>query len=94
MLTTVLKCILLAKFQVAVVQVPVDEYAMATLSQVHNGVRFEATVIEAKLNSVSIESLEQPLKTMSYSMRDYEQRSLSTRLDFHGAQASMDCELN
>lgn len=92
--STVLKCIMLAQFQVNVVEVPIDEYAMATMSQVHNGMQFEATVIEGKVNSISIESLELPLKTMSYSSRDYDQRSLSTRLDFNGKQASMDCDIN
>lgn len=92
--STVLKCIMLAQFQVNVVEVPIDEYAMATMSKVHNGMQFEATVIEGKVNSISIESLELPLKTMSYSSRDYDQRSLSTRLDFNGKQASMDCDIN
>jgi hypothetical protein len=92
--STVLKCIMLAQFHVNVVEVPIDEYAMATMNKVHNGMQFEATVIEGKLNSIAIESLELPLKTMSYSSRDYQQRSLSTRLDFNGKQASMDCEIN
>lgn len=94
MVTAVLKCILLAQFQVSVVEVPIDEYAMATMQEVHNGVAFEATVLEGKLNSISIESQELPLKTMSYSSRDYEQRSLSSRLDFNGQQASIDCDIN
>ena len=92
--TSILKCIMLAQFQVSVVEVPIDEYAMANLSKVHNGIQFEATVIEGKLNSISIESMELPLKTMSYSSRDYDQKSLSSRLDFNGKQASIDCDIN
>lgn len=93
MVTAVLKCIMLAQFQVSVVEVPIDEYAMATMRKVHNGIQFEATVLEGKLNSISLESLSLPLKSMSYSSRDYEQRSLSSRLDFNGQQASIDCDL-
>lgn len=92
--TSILKCIMLAQFQVSVVEVPIDEYAMANLNKIHNGIQFEATVIEGKLNSISIESLELPLKTMSYSSRDYDQKSLSSRLDFNGKQASIDCDIN
>lgn len=93
MVTAVLKCIMLAQFQVSVGEVPIDEYAMATMQKVHNGIQFEATVLEGKLNSISIESLSLPLKSMSFSSRDYEQRSLSSRLDFNGQQASIDCDL-
>ncbi len=89
----ILKCIMLAKFQVLVLETPVDEYAMANINQIHNGVQFEATVFEGRLNSVMIENLELGVKTMSYSFKDYEQRSLSTRLDIKNEQATLDCEL-
>lgn len=89
----ILKCIMLAKFQVLVLEIPVDEYAMANINQIHNGVQFESTVFEGRLNSVMIENLELGVKTMSYSFKDYEQRSLSTRLDIKNEQATLDCEL-
>ncbi len=92
--TAILKCILLANFQVNITETPINEYAMVSMSKNHNGVLFEATVIEGKINSVSIELTDLPIKTMSYSTRDYDQKSFSTRLDFNGKQASLDCEIN
>lgn len=93
MITTILKCILLAKTQVLVLETPVNEYAMATIAQAHNGVQFEGTVIEGRMNSVSIEYLNGGPKSMSYSIRDYEQKSLSINLDYQSEHASLDCEL-
>lgn len=94
MLTTaVLKCVMLAKFHVDVVETPISEYAMATMNKVHNGVQFEATVLEGRLNSIMIENPAISAKTMSYSMKDYEQRSLSTTLNVNNEHASMDCEI-
>jgi hypothetical protein len=92
--TTVLKCILLAKTQVLVLEQPIDEYATATISQTFNDVNFEGTVFEGRLNSVSIEYPKYSAKTMSYSTKDYEQRSLSTNLDIKNEHASIDCEIN
>jgi len=92
--TTIFKCILLAKTQVLVLEAPVNEYAMATIAQDHNGVHFEGTVIEGRVNSVSIEYLKGGPKTMSYSIKDYGQRSLSLTLDYKKEHASLDCELN
>jgi hypothetical protein len=90
----ILKCILLAKFQVLVLETPVNEYAMATIAQDHNGVHFEGTVIEGRMNSVSIEYLKNGPKSMSYSSRDYDQKSLSLTLDNKKEHASLDCEIN
>nr|BDT29820.1 hypothetical protein BHI3_32860 [Bacteriovorax sp. HI3] len=89
----ILKCILLAKFQVDVVETPISEYEMATMNKLHNGVAFEATVLEGRLNSVSIEDPATSAKTMSYSMKDYTQRSLSTKLDVLNTHSSVDCEI-
>lgn len=91
--TTIFKCILLAKTQVLVLETPVNEYAMATIAQDHNGVHFEGTVVEGRVNSVSIEYLKGGPKSMSYSIKDYEQRSLSLNLDHKNEHASVDCEL-
>ena len=95
-MTTValLKCIMLAKFQVEVVETPISEYEIATMNKVHNGVVFEATVLEGRMNSISIENPELGAKTMSYSMKDYTQRSLTTNLEIKQEYASMDCEIN
>lgn len=93
MTTTILKCILLAKAQVLVLETPISEYAMATIAQDHNGVHFEGTVVEGRMNSVSIEFLRGGPKSMSYSIKDYEQRSLSINLDHKNEHASLDCEI-
>ncbi len=90
---TIFKCILLAKTQVLVLEAPVNEYAMATIAQDHNGVHFEGTVVEGRVNSVSIEYLKGGPKSMSYSIKDYGQRSLSVTLDHKKDHASLDCEL-
>ena len=87
----VLKCILLAKFHVEIVETPISEYAMASMSKVHNEVQFEATVIEGRMNSISIE-YPGLAKTMSYSS-DYEQRTMASKLDFKEEHASIDCEI-
>lgn len=91
--TAILKCILLAKFQVDVVQVPIDEYATATINRTHNAVNFEATVFEGRVNSLKIEFPESGVQTMSFSSRDYDQKALSTHLDVKNEHASADCEI-
>ncbi len=90
----ILTCLMLAKFHSTVIQQPISEYAMATINHNHNGVIFEGTVIEGKMNSVSIEFPEYGVKTFSYAMRDHSQISLSTMLDFKNEHASLDCEIN
>lgn len=90
----VFKCVMLAGFHVEVIEVPVTEYETANISKLHNGAQFEAQVLEGRLNSVSIEIPEIGAKTMSYSFKDYQQRSLSTNLSVNNTQASIDCEIN
>jgi len=90
----VLKCILLAKFQTIVLEAPVDEYASANINRVHNGFHFVGNVFEGKINFVMIENVAKEIKTMSFSYRGNEQRSLSTKLDIKNEQATLDCELN
>lgn len=90
----ILTCLMLAKFHSTVVSEPINEWAMATINHTHNGVVFEGTVIEGKMNSISIEYPELGVKTFSYAMRDHEQKSLSTILDFKNEHASLDCEIN
>ncbi len=92
--SAVFKCIMLAGFHVEVVEVPVTEYETAHISQLHNGAQFEASVMEGRLNYVSIEIPEIGAKTMSHSFKDYEQRSMSTRLEVKNTLATMDCEIN
>jgi hypothetical protein len=91
--TITLKCILLAKTHILVLEVPVNEYAMATISKTFNGVNFEGTVVEGRMNSVSIEMPKSAAKTMSFSTNDYQQKSLSVNLDVKKEHASLDCEI-
>lgn len=93
MTSMILSCLILAGFETTVVETPVNEYAMATINKNHHGLIFEGTVVEEKLNSVSIEVPEHGIKTLSYAMRDHTQRSLSTLLDFKNGHASIDCEI-
>lgn len=90
---TFLKCMMLANFQVEIIQTPIDDYAMTTINHFHNGALFEGTVVEGKLNSVSIEFPLLEVKTLSYATRDPNQLSLSTRLDVKNEHASIDCEI-
>ena len=91
--TTILKCILLAKTHVLVLEKPIDEYAMATIEKTFNQVDFQATVIEGKMNSVLIRYPKLGAETMSYSSRDYDLKALSTKLDVKTEHASLDCEI-
>jgi hypothetical protein len=92
--TTVLKCILLAKFNIQVLTVPVNEYAMATINKNFNDVIFEGTVVEGRMNSVMIRMPKFNAETISYSTKDYTQEALSVKLDIGNEHASLDCELN
>ena len=88
----ILKCIMLAQFHVEVVETPISEYAMATMNKVHNGVEFESTVIEGRLNSITIE-IPGKGRTMTFST-DYNQRTLGARLELaNEPAATIDCEV-
>lgn len=87
----ILKCIMLAKFHVDIVETPISEYAMATINKIYNGVQFESTVLEGRLNSITIE-IPNKGKTMTYST-DYNQRTLSARLEVVDETATIDCEI-
>jgi hypothetical protein len=91
--SSILKCVMLAKFQTLVVIEPINEYAQASIERIHNGFSFSGDVIEGKLNSVSIESKTFNLKTLSFASRDLNQRSLSTMLEYQGQHASIECEI-
>jgi hypothetical protein len=92
--TYILKCILLAKTHVLTLEMPVNEYGMATLNRLHNGVQFEATVMEERMNSVRITFPKQKTETTAFSTRGYEMKALSTHLNIGKEHASMDCEIN
>jgi len=92
--TYILKCILLAKTHVLTLEMPVNEYGMAIINHRHNGVQFEATVIEERMNSVGITFPNKKAETTAFSTRDYDMKALSTHLNIGKEHASMDCEIN
>jgi hypothetical protein len=89
----ILKCVLLASGHVAIATAPISEYAMAEIKQNFNGTHFVATVIEGKVNSILIKFIKEKIETSSYSMNNYEQRSLSSQLNFKKMHSSLDCEV-
>lgn len=88
-----LKCIMLASGQIEIATTPIDEYAMATIIKDHQGAHFEATVIEGKMNSILVGFPKYNVETMSYSIKDYELKSLSAKLSYKNEFATMDCEI-
>lgn len=94
MITTfVLKCVLLAKAHVLVLETPVSEYGMASINQTYNGVDFEATVVEEKMTSILIRFPKSKAETIAYSTRDYDMKSLSTQLTVNKEHATIDCDI-
>lgn len=89
----ILKCILLAQGYIDVSSTPIDEYAMATLNRSFKGTQLEATVVEGKLNSVKLTMPKYKAESFNYSIKDYEQKSLSTKLTVQNEFTSVDCEI-
>jgi hypothetical protein len=91
--TTILKCILLAKTHVLVLEQPINEYAMATIEKTFNDVFFQGTVVEGKMNSVLIRYPKLGAESMSYSPSGYDLKALSIKLDVANEHAALDCEI-
>ena len=92
--TYILKCILLVKAHVLTLEIPVNEYGMATINQSFNGVQFEGTVVEERMNSVRITFPKYKVESTAFSTRDYDMKALSTQLNIKNEHASLDCEIN
>ncbi len=93
MIHYVLFCILWSKPQVELVEVPVNEYAMAAMNKEFGEFNFEADIFEEKMNSVKITHLPSQISTQANASADRQQRSLYINLNLGEKQASLDCEM-
>jgi hypothetical protein len=93
MLHYVLSCVLWAKPQVDIVQIPVSEFAMADLKKTFGDFQFEASVLEEELNYVKITHLPTQFSSEANASRDHKQKSFYIKLDLNDSQASLDCEI-
>lgn len=93
MIHFVLSCILWAKPNLKLIEVPVDEFAMATIETNFNQFRFQASVIEERMNSVKIVSLSNGYAAEAYSPMDSQLKSLAIQLSLIKDEAKLDCEV-
>ncbi|MEQ1722055.1 MAG: hypothetical protein ABL930_02700 [Pseudobdellovibrio sp.] len=93
MIHFVLFCILWSKPEVKLIEVPVSEYATATVNENHGDFNFYADVFEEKMNSVKITHIQSNISSQVSAPNDYQQRSLSLKLDAGLNEASLDCEM-
>jgi hypothetical protein len=88
----VLFCILWSKPQTQLIEVPVNEYAMAVISQDFQEFHFDADVIEEKINSLKITHIPTQISTEAHST-DAQQRSMYLKMEMADKAASLTCEL-
>ena len=93
MIAMVLHCILWSRPEVKIIDVPVSEYAMATVSEDFRDFTFYADVIEEKMNSVKLTHIASGSSSEAYAPNDYQQQSLSLKLTMPDAEATIDCEI-
>ena len=93
MIHYVLFCILWSKPEVKLMEVPVSEYGMVTISENHLDFNFYADVFEEKLNSMKLTHLATGISAHVAAPNDYQQRSLFTKLDVGTTEATLDCEM-
>ncbi len=88
-----LACVLWAKPNVQLVEVPVDDYGMASVQVDFNSFIFEASVMEERMNSVKIILKKNLFSAEAYSVNDMQIKSLTTKISFGDDEASLDCEM-
>lgn len=93
MIHYILACVLWAKPNVDLVEVPVDEYGVATMQKDFGNFIFEGTVIEEHMNSVKIAYKKSESSGESYAPTDPLLKSLSIRLLAGEDEATLDCEV-
>ena len=93
MIHYVLACVLWAKPDVQLKEVPVDDYGMANLKVDFNSFIFEASVVEERMNSVKIILKKNLYSAEAYSVSDVQLRTLTTRMALGDDEASLDCEM-
>lgn len=92
MIHSILFCILWSKPNTALIEAPINEYAMAAISQDLGEFHFEADVIEEKLNSLKIVHTPTQFSTMAYS-EDDRQRTMYVKMEMAEKAASLTCEI-
>ena len=94
MIHYVLACVLWAKPNVELIEVPVDQYGTATMQKDFNGFSFESSIIEEHMNSVKITYKKSDTSAESYAPTDPLLKSLTIRMSTSDdQQASLDCEI-
>ncbi len=93
MISYVLVCILWSKPEIKVISTPVDQYAMAFVDETFGEFKYEASVVEGRMNSVKILHLKKDVSSHSYSASDFQLRSLVTRLQVGQEESSLDCDV-
>ena len=93
MISFLLVCMLWSKPELKAVEIPLDEFAMATLDVQFKEFRFEATVMEERMSSIKITHPLKNVSTESYSSSGYQLRTLATHLTIGEEEASLDCEV-
>lgn len=93
MIAQLLVCVLLAKTELKIVEIPIDSFGMADMQIEHNSVQFEASVIEEKMNSVKIVFSEGDITAETNAPLDPSQKSLMLFLSVGNQHASIDCDV-
>ena len=88
-----LACILWAKPNVQLKEIPVDNNEMASLQVDFNSFIFEASVVEERMNAVKIIMKKNLFSAEAYSALDVQLRSLATKITLGDDEASLDCEI-
>ena len=86
-------CILWSKPEIKLIEVPVSEYAMATMNEDFRDFNFYADIVEEKMNSIKITHLASGASADASAPNDHQQRSLSMHLRMPETEASLDCEM-
>lgn len=92
MIHYVLFCILWSKPQTQLISIPVDQYATAFLSQNFGEFRFEASILEERMNSLKIVHIPTEFSTDALSS-DLQQRSLYLKMELGDKAASLTCDM-
>lgn len=93
MIHYILFCIMWSKPDIQLIEVPVSEWGIAEVNQNHGDFNFYADVMEEKMNSMKITHIQSNISSQVHAPNDYQQRSLSIKLDAGVNEASLDCEM-
>ena len=92
MIHYVLACLMWAKPEVKVINIPIDEYGIAFVSENLLDYTFEISIMEERFNYMKVTY--NPLKVSTQSnMPGHADQSMSLRLNVGDEQASLDCDI-